>query len=213
MKPVISAILFLLSFSAWALPQNPEARELRISEHESSVVLKKGVKWFSLSDLPATVSGIPDGVDLGRRAFKSVVMAPDNLHAALVVSDSNHEWVAILGIADRKVTAGHLLYGGGVQQLLWSPDGKKLLIEANEASGLPGMVVLALANPQKGIRVNALLLKKVNRPMILSNPAWGADSDSLTFDASSMENDLKIKVKLGPGLDSLSVLPSAEALK
>ncbi len=180
---------------------------------DGTTVATNGVQWLSTSDLPVSVPGIPIGIDLARKAFKQVCISPDRSQAALVIAGTNHEWVAILQIADRKLIVGHVLYGGSVSQVIWSPDGEEILIEANEASGLTGMIVVFLSGARPPVRVNALIAGKQGHPVQVNNPSWDVIDKSLAFDTYDASGMAGKRCRLKNDFATLSVLGDLEVAK
>lgn len=202
----VSATLLQVTSSAAEMP------EFTISDGGTSVN-KNGIQWLQKNDLPASLPGIPSGMELGSKTFKEIILSPDNSRAALVITNSNNEWVAMLRIIDRKAIAGHLLYGGSVRKIIWSPDGDKLLIESNEASGLPGIILIFLSDGQTPLRINALLAAKLAYTVQLKNPEWDKTGKSLTFDVYDATGKAGKRYKLDNDFTVLSILEDLEVEK
>jgi WD40 repeat protein len=187
MKLKILVALSSFGISIAVLPKAEAAQtaqSLAISSSGTSIDTQDGTSWLSLSQIPKEISGVPKGIELARERFTQVAMSPDLSHLAVVIDGHHHAWVLIVRHSDKSQIIGHILYGGSASNLLWSPDSKKLLVCANEATGLPGLTVLFMPPSKPPLRVSTLVNQSVSQPISLSSPKWSPDGNLLTFSAS-----------------------------
>lgn len=187
------AVAVLLTNSS-ALAQT-ETNKVAISDSGARLT-RNGVSWMALSDLPNSIPGIPAGLELGRKEFKIVAPSPDNSNAAVVVRDSNHDWVAVVQASNRNVLLGYLLYGGSASGMQWSPDGTRLLVESRSASGLPSLVLISLSQKRPPVNLNALAATSLGHSVGLGDPVWHIDGDNLECIASDPNGGSRSRIRI-----------------